>query len=388
MYQTIIIGCGFAGAAAARELAEKDGQRVLIIDERGHIGGNCYDTEDEYGILVHRYGPHIFHTNIKRVYDYLSRFTKWLPYQHEVVGNIYGEELPVPFNLNALEIVFKEQAEYMKKLLIDAYGEGARVPILNLRESKNLELRKIAEYVYENIFLKYTMKQWGQKPEDIDPSVSGRVPVLLSYDNRYFQDEYQGMPKNGYRVLFENMLDHPGIDIRLNCPAKDVLSFYPGSDQAVLFEGKAYDGTIIYTGALDELFGCQYGRLPYRSLRFKMEHYEQPFYQSHAVVNYTVTEEYTRITEYKYLSDQLDKPDTTIMKEYPIPYQGLKEEIPYYAINNPHNQEMYEKYKKTAEQIPRFHILGRLAEYKYYNIDAIVDRAITLTEELRKKERL
>ena len=385
MYQAIIIGCGFAGAVAARELAEKSGKKVLIVDERGHIGGNCYDKYDEHGILVHQYGPHIFHTNKKRVYEYLSRFTGWLPYRHEVVGNIYGKKLPIPFNLNALETVFGDQAKHLKKILIDTFGEGARVPILKLRESEDKDLRMIAEYVYENIFLKYTMKQWGQKPEEIDHSVSGRVPVLLSYDNRYFQDEYQGMPADGFTPLFEKMLDYPGIEIRLNCPAKEVLSFHPDSGQPVTFEGKPYDGMIIFTGALDELFDCRYGRLPYRSLDFEWEHYGKPFYQSHAVVNYTVTEEYTRITEYKYLSGQSDKPDTTIMKEYPRSYGGLKGEIPYYAINNTANQALYKKYHDMAEKIPNFYALGRLAEYKYYNIDAIIDRVITFTEGIGKE---
>lgn len=386
MYQNIIIGGGFAGAVTARELAERKGQTVLLIDSRNHIGGNCYDEKDEHGILIHKYGPHIFHTNIGRVYDYLSRFTKWYEYQHEVVGNVYGKELPIPFNLNTLEMVYGERAEHLKELLIDAFGEGARVPILELRKSENKELREIAEYVYENVFLKYTMKQWGQKPEEIDPSVSGRVPVLLSYDNRYFQDEYQGMPLNGFTEIFENMLDYPGIEVRLNCDAKDVLEFHPDSGTPVLFEGKPYKGNIVFTGALDELFGCKFGRLPYRSLKFELEHYDKLFYQSHSVINYTVTEDFTRITEYKYLSGQLELPDTTIMKEFPMAYHGHNGEIPYYAINNPENQSIYDKYKKLVDKIPNFYVLGRLAEYKYYNIDAIVDRALTFAETIGGKK--
>lgn len=382
MYENIVIGSGFAGAVVARELAEKKGESVLVIDARGHIGGNCYDEKDEYGILVHRYGPHIFHTNIKRVYEYLSRFTEWYEYQHEVVGNIYGEEIPIPFNLHSLEQVFKDRAPGLKERLIETFGEGARVPILKLRESEDEELREIAEYVYENIFLKYTMKQWGQKPEEIDPSVSGRVPVLISYDDRYFQDEFQGMPQDGYTAIFENMLDYPGVEIRLDCPASQVLKLMPDETEKVWFEGKPYHGRIIFTGALDELFDCRFGRLPYRSLSFELEHVKKSFYQSHGVVNYTVSENYTRITEYKYLTGQLDLPQTTIMKEYPKPYHGAEGEIPYYAINNIKNEALYERYRALVEAIPGFYVIGRLAEYKYYNIDAIVERAICFVESL------
>ncbi len=382
MYDSIVIGSGFAGAVVARELAEKKGQKVLVIDARNHVGGNCYDKYDEHGILIHQYGPHIFHTNIQRVYDYLSRFTEWYNYRHEVVGNVHGRELPIPFNLNTLEMVYGDDAPRLEKLLIDNFGEGARVPILELMNHENEELQEIAQFVYENVFLKYTMKQWGKSPKEIDPAVSGRVPVLLSRDNRYFQDTYQGLPLEGFTPIFEKMLDFEGIEVRLNCEAKEVLTINPESETPVLFEGQPYAGNIIFTGALDELFDCRFGRLPYRSLRFDFEHYNQKFYQSHGVINYTVSEDYTRITEFKYLAGQLEAPDTTIVKEYPMPYSGAKGEIPYYAINNPENDGLFEKYKKLVDSIPNFYLLGRLAEYKYYNIDAIVDRALTVAEEI------
>ena len=382
MYDSIVIGSGFAGAVAARELAEKKGQHILVLDARDHIGGNCYDRQDEYGILIHQYGPHIFHTNIRCVYEYLSRFTEWYEYRHEVVGNIYGRELPIPFNLNTLAEVYGERAPHLERLLLDNFGEGARVPILELMNHEDKELQEIAEYVYENIFLKYTMKQWGKSPKEIDPAVSGRVPVLLSRDNRYFQDQYQGLPAQGFTPLFEKMLDHPGIEVRLGCKAESVLTVDPEAEEPVLFEGVPYHGNIIFTGALDEFFGCRYGRLPYRSLRFDFEHYDKRFYQSHGVVNYTVTEEFTRITEFKYLSGQLDAPGTTIVKEYPMPYGGGEDEIPYYAINNKENDALFMRYKKLVDQIPGFYLLGRLAEYKYYNIDAIVDRALTMAEQI------
>lgn len=382
MYDSIVIGSGFAGAVVARELAEKKKQHVLVLDARAHLGGNCYDRPDEHGILIHQYGPHIFHTNITRVYEYLSRFTEWYDYRHEVVGNVYGRELPIPFNLNTLEMVYKERAPHLEKLLIDNFGEGARVPILELMNHPNEELQEIAQYVYENIFLKYTMKQWGKSPKEIDPAVSGRVPVLLSRDNRYFQDKYQGLPLNGFTPIFEKMLDYEGIDIRLNCDAKSVLTIDVDAKNPVLFEDEPFTGNIIFTGALDELFDCRFGRLPYRSLRFDFEHYDKPFYQNHGVVNYTVSEDFTRITEFKYLSGQLDAPDTTIVKEYPMPYQGAKGEIPYYAINNEKNDALFEQYRQLVTKIPNFYLLGRLAEYKYYNIDAIVDRALTMAEQI------
>lgn len=379
MYDSIVIGCGFAGAVMARQLAEKKGQKVLVIDERNHVGGNCYDYKDDYGITVHQYGPHIFHTNSKKVYEYLSRFTEWYEYSHEVVGNVYGKELPIPFNLHALELVYGDRAEHLKALLLEKYGEGARVPILELMNQDNEELKEIATYVYENVFLKYTMKQWGKSPKEIDPAVSGRVPVLLSYDDRYFQDKYQGLPLEGFTPVFEKMLDYTGIDVRLGCSAKEVLELFP-EENKVLFEGEEFSGNIIFTGALDELFDCKFGRLPYRSLRFDFERYEKPFYQSHGVVNYTVTEDFTRITEFKYLSGQLDLENTTIIKEYPMPYSGEAGEIPYYAINNPENQALYEKYEELVKKLSNFHVIGRLAEYKYYNIDAIVERALDMAE--------
>lgn len=378
MFDSIIIGCGFAGAVLGRELAES-GKQVLIVDQRNHVGGNCFDSEDEHGVLIHNYGPHIFHTNLKEVYDYLSKYTEWYEYSHEVVGNIYGKELPIPFNLNTMKMVYGEdKAEILSEKLIRAYGAGKKVPILELRKNPDPEIREIADYVYENIFLKYTMKQWGQKPEDIDPSVSGRVPVLLSDDNRYFQDTYQGMPKEGYTHLFQNLLKHDNIQIRLNTPASDVLEIKDGQ---VLFEGNVFTGDVVFTGALDEFFACRYGRLPYRSLIFKTEYHENKPYQSHGVINYTVTEDYTRITEYPYLTGQ-DTKGTTIMKEYPIPYTGENGEIPYYAIMNPENQALYEKYVGLVSGLKKFHLLGRLAEYKYYNIDAIVKRALDLAKDI------
>lgn len=370
MFDSIIIGCGFAGGVLARELAERGNQKVLIIEQRNHIGGNAYDRYDSYGILIHQYGPHIFHTNNHRVYDYLSRFTKWYPYSHEVVGNVYEKIIPIPFNLNTINLVYgEEKGEELKEKLVAAYGMGARIPILELRKSEDPEIKGIADYVYENIFLKYTMKQWGQTPKEIDSSVSGRVPVLVSYDNRYFQDKYQGMPLDGYTKLFDNLLNHENIAIKLN-------------EKITGIDGIPDAGNIIYTGPIDELFACKYGRLPYRSLNFVFENYKIQSYQSHGVVNYTVSEEYTRITEFKKLTGQKSD-STTIVKEYPIPYTGEMGEIPYYSIINKENLALYEKYKELLEN-KNIHLLGRLAEYKYYNMDEITLKALELADELIK----
>lgn len=381
MYDCIIIGSGIAGAAAARVLAEEQGREVLVLEKKHHIGGNCYDGKDEYGILVHWYGPHIFHTGNEEVYEWLSRFTDWYAFGHEVVARVGDKLLPVPFNLNTLKMVYgEEKAAVLEKKLVDTFGFGARVPILKLREQQDEELRAIADYVYENVFLRYTMKQWGQTPEEIDPAVTGRVPVVISYDNRYFGDKYQGMPLDGFTPMFEKMLAHPNIEVRTNTNAKDVLVISE-EEGKVLLDGQEFHGTVIYTGPVDELFDCRFGRLPYRTLRFDFEHYDRPDYQGHSVVNYTVSEDYTRITEFKYLTGQ--KADsTTIVKEYPFAYTGAEGEIPYYAIMNEENNALYQKYAELAAKLPDFHLLGRLAEYKYYNIDAMAARAIALARSL------
>lgn len=381
MYDCIIIGSGIAGTAAARVLAEEQGKKVLVLEKKHHIGGNCYDGKDEYGILIHWYGPHIFHTGNEEVYEWLSRFTDWYAFGHEVVARVGDKLLPVPFNLNTLKMVYgEEKAAVLEKKLVDTFGFGARVPILKLREQQDEDLRAIADYVYENVFLRYTMKQWGQTPEEIDPAVTGRVPVVISYDNRYFGDKYQGMPLDGFTPMFEKMLAHPNIEVRTNTNAKDALVISE-EEGKVLLDGQEFHGTVIYTGPVDELFDCRFGRLPYRTLRFDFEHYDRSDYQGHSVVNYTVSEDYTRITEFKYLTGQ--KADsTTIVKEYPFAYTGAEGEIPYYAIMNEENNALYQKYADLAAQIPDFHLLGRLAEYKYYNIDAMAAKAIALARSL------
>lgn len=377
MYDIIIVGAGIAGSTAARVLAEK-GKKILVIDKRNHIGGNCYDTKDDAGILIHPYGPHIFHTNNEAVYKFLSNYTKWYSFRHKVVANVHGRLMPVPFNLHTLEQAFPDDAQSMKKKLIDQYGMDTKVPILDLINQSDEDLKRVGNYVYENIYVHYTMKQWGKKPEEIDPEVTKRVPVSISYEDGYFADKYQGVPKDGYTKMFEHLLNHENITLQLNTEASNVITI---KDKGIYTEGKLYSGQVIFTGPLDEFFDCKYGRLPYRTLQFSFEHYEADDYQGHSVVNYTVDQDFTRITEYKYLTGQ-QCGGTTISKEYPHAYEGTEGQIPYYAINNPENDDLYKRYKKEVHDVNGFYLLGRLAEYKYYNMDKMTEEAIALAEKI------
>lgn len=374
MYNDIVVGAGIAGAVCARILADK-GHKVLVIDKRGHIGGNCYDEYDEHGVLIHNYGPHIFHTDNEAVFKFLSKFTDWHLFRHEVVASIDDKFIPVPFNFNSLYMVFDEEtASKLKDKLIEKFGDGSRVPILTLKETGDEELSLVADYVYHNIFKYYTQKQWGKSLEELDSSVGNRVPVVLSHENGYFTDKYQGVPKEGFTKMFENMLDHENIEIKLNHEAKRSLRF---EKETIYYENEAFEGKVIYTGPLDELFGFEFGELPYRSLEFKFEHYDVEHYMIKPVVNYTVSEAYTRITEFKQLTGQ-EIEGTTIMKEYPRSCSFKNGDIPYYAINNPGTAALYEEYLQEAKQYKNLILIGRLSEYQYYNIDKMVEKAMDL----------
>ncbi|WP_304426537.1 UDP-galactopyranose mutase [uncultured Adlercreutzia sp.] len=387
-YDALIVGSGFAGAVTARELAERGGMKVLVIEKRPHIAGNMYDEYDEAGILVHRYGPHIFHTNNKEAYDYLARFTTWSAYQHCVLADWYGTYMPVPFNKNSMEIAFgDEKAARLIQKLVDTFGDERKVTINELRAQSDPELQEIADFIYQNVFLYYTQKQWGLTPDEVDPSVTARVPVFVSRDNRYFQDAYQGMPESGYTELFANMLGHENITVCLNTEAESVFDLvFAGRDEdaplaEIRLKDEVFTGPIVYTGPLDELFLGRFGRLPYRSLDFVYETFQEDYHLPCGTVNYTVTEDYTRITEFKWLTGQRGDV-TTIMREYSRAYEDPATQIPYYAIINDENDALYERYRRLTDNLENFHPLGRLAEYRYFNMDKVVTDALAASERI------
>lgn len=384
-YDAIVIGSGFAGATVAERLANELSQKVLLIEKRDHVGGNMYDYIDETGVITHKYGPHLFHTNIDEVYNYITKFGSWFTYEHRVLGKVKDKLVPIPFNLTSIEETFDEElSEKLKKILSQEFGEEKKIPILELRKHSDKDINELAEFIYENVFLYYTMKQWGQTPDEIDPAVTNRVPVFISRDDRYFQDKYQVMPKGGYTKIFNNMLNSENIDIRLSTDAKELLSFDNGK---IYLEGEEYNGTVIYTGAIDELFDYKYGDLPYRTLTFDFETVNQEFYQPVGTVNYPTKEDkFTRITEYKHMTDNEIKTDRTIiMREYPGAYEKNTDMIPYYPINNEASQELYNKYLEETKRYQNLYMLGRLAQYKYYNMDLIINDALQLFEKIKQE---
>ncbi|WP_276353616.1 UDP-galactopyranose mutase [Cohnella caldifontis] len=383
MFDYVIVGAGFSGAVLAERLARVRNRKVLIVEKRGHIAGNAYDRYDDKGLMIHQYGPHIFHTRVKYVWDYLSEFTDWHLYHHHVLGSIDGRQVPIPFNLNTLRALLPaELADKLEQKLVLTFGYNVKVPILKLRETDDEDLRWLADFVYEKIFLHYTTKQWGMKPEDLDPTVTGRVPVYISKDDRYFQDAFQGIPKQGYTAMFERMLDHPNIKLLLNTDYREVLQTDWSRNEFKLF-GSPYAGKLIFTGKIDELFDYEYGELPYRSLRFDFQTLDQERFQNTGTVNYPNEYDFTRITEFKHLTGQKHS-YTTIVREFPQAYEKNQagQNIPYYPIPQPHNQSLYEKYRDKAKAFERLVLLGRLAEYKYYDMDACVAKALKVFEQL------
>ena len=377
-YDMVVVGAGYAGVVCARSLAERSGLRVAILERRDHIAGNAYDFLDEAGVLVHLYGPHIFHTYDERVYDFLSRFIRFDGYQHRVLANVHGTLMPVPFNHRSLLLAFgQERGEQLYRKLVLTFGENKKVPILELRAQNDKELDEVADYVYENIFLHYTLKQWGQTPDQVDPTVTGRVPVMVGDDDRYFQSPYQGMPEGGYTKLFENMLNHDLIDVFLDVDARDVLRI---EGNQVLVCGGTFAGEVVYTGPLDELFGLDLGALPYRSLDLRFETLHQDQFQPAATVNYTTSEDFTRITEFKLMTGQKLPGVTTILREYPQAYVPGSGQTPYYAILSPENRALYQRYLDRVSGIANFHAVGRLAEYRYYDMDGVVASALNLAD--------
>lgn len=382
-FDALVVGCGFSGAVVARRLAEA-GKKVLILEKRPHIGGNMYDSADENGVLVHRYGPHIFHTNNEDVFRFLSRFSDFFPYEHRVLGSIDGRLVPIPFNRRSAALLFGEkQAAAVFLELSAAYPGRTRVTVPELLESRSAAVKRLGEFVFEKVFRNYTAKQWGMAPELVDRSVLGRVPVVLGDDDRYFSDAIQQMPALGYTTLFRAMLTHRNISLALGFNALSRLQADP-SAPALLFGGKPLDAPVIWTGPADELFRHVYGALPYRSLSLAVERYDVTHYQPAAVVNYPNEEEFTRITEFKYLTGQTIANATSIMKEYPLPYQpgAARGNIPYYPIASPESAALYARYQALAARFPNLYLCGRLAQYRYYNMDAAVGVALKLSDQV------
>lgn len=380
MFDVLVIGAGFAGATVAQRLASK-GKNVLVIDKRDHIGGNAFDYEKD-DILIHQYGPHIFHTNSKEVFDYLSNFTEWYKYEHRVLGHIDDKIVPIPFNFESIDKCFdKEKAEKLKSLLVRDYGENKKVPIMELLKNEDKDIQELANFIFEKVFKYYTMKQWGLSVDQIDGAVTARVPVNTSYDDRYFNDEYQYMPKHGYTKIIEKMLSDKNVELKLNTKAKDIIELKDGK---IYFENSEFKGEVYFTGALDELFDYKLGQLPYRSLDLVLSK-ENGTFQKAATENYPCAKEekaYTRITEYKHFMEKENESITYTHIEYPLAYDKDSEKgnVPYYPIFTEDNQKMYQKYVELANDYKNLHLLGRLAEYKYYNMDAIVLKVLEITK--------
>ncbi len=361
-YDYLVVGAGFSGAVLAERIASELGKRVLVIDKRNHIGGNCYDYADANGIFIHKYGPHAFHTRMEHVWAYLSRFTEWKPYSHRVLAKIGDKHVPVPFNLDSIDIAFeKSKADEFRKALVGKYGMEVKVPILNLMQAPEPALRELADFVYKNIFEGYTVKQWGLRPEEIDPSVTSRVPVFVSRDSRYFQDEFQAMPAKGYAHLFDNMLRNDNIELRLNCSYEQIRSC------------ESFD-KLIWTGPIDQFYDCVHGALPYRSLEFEIETLDREYFQKTAQLNYPNDFDYTRTTEFKHFLG-VNCTKTTIAYERASKHVPGSNE-PYYPIQIPESEQLYAKYKELAAREQNVFFAGRLAEYKYLNMDQVVSSAL------------
>lgn len=354
MFDYLIVGAGFAGSVLAERLANGSGKKVLICDKRPHIGGNAFDHYNDVGILVHKYGPHIFHTNSSEVFDYLSRFTEWRSYQHRVLANVDGQQVPMPINLDTINKLYGLN---LTSFELEKFFESVAEKVDDIKTSEDVVVSKVGRELYEKFFKNYTKKQWDLDPSELDASVTSRVPTRTNRDDRYFTDTYQAMPLHGYTRMFEKMLHHPNIKIMVNCDYREI-------------EAQIEYKEMIYTGPVDEFFDYRYGKLPYRSLHFKHETHDVETYQAAPVVNYPNDHGYTRITEFKALTGQEHK-KSSIVYEFP-----KAEGDPYYPVPRKENAELYAKYKALADATSKVHFVGRLATYRYYNMDQIVAQSL------------
>jgi UDP-galactopyranose mutase len=356
MFDYLIVGAGFAGSVLAERLGRGSGKKVLLVDRRPHIGGNAFDHYDDAGILVHKYGPHIFHTNSREVFEYLSTFTRWRPYEHRVRASVDGQLVPIPINLDTINQLYGLKLTSME---VEKFFESVAEPRESVRTSEDVVVGRVGRELYEKFFRGYTRKQWGLDPSQLDAMVTARVPVRTNRDDRYFSDTYQAMPLRGYTRMFENMLDHENIKILLNTDYREVIEDIPHDK-------------LIYTGPVDEFFDYRYGKLPYRSLKFEFETVNEARVQPVAVVNYPNEHLYTRSTEFKYLTGQ-EHSKSSLVYEYP-----MAEGDPYYPVPRPENAEIYKKYQELTQERPNVHFVGRLATYKYYNMDQVVAQALSV----------
>jgi len=366
VFDYLIVGAGYAGSVLAERLARGAGKKVLLVDRRPHIGGNAYDFYDDAGILIHKYGPHIFHTNSREVFEYLSTFTEWRPYEHRVRASVDGQLVPIPINLDTINQLYGLKLNSME---VEDFFSSMAEACESIRTSEDVVVARVGRELYEKFFRGYTRKQWGLDPSQLDAMVTSRVPVRTNRDDRYFTDTYQAMPQRGYTKMFEAMLDHPNIKVLLNCDYRDIK------------EEIAYD-KLIFTGPVDEFFDYRYGKLPYRSLRFDFRTVNQEWAQPVAVVNYPNEHLYTRVTEFKRLTGQEHPTKSTLVYEFP-----QSEGDPYYPVPRPENAELYKRYQALAEATPDVHFVGRLATYKYYNMDQVVGQALSVYARIMGQKR-
>lgn len=373
-YDAIVVGCGLSGAVIARCLAEKMNKKVVIWDRRNHIGGNMYDYVNEAGILVHMYGPHTFHTKKRELFEYMCQFSEWDEYKLKCGAVIDGKYTPTPFNFRTIDDFFSsEKANIIKEAINKAYPNQNTATVLELLNHENEHIREFANFLFEKDYSLYTAKQWGISPSEIDPSVLKRVPIRFNYEEGYFDDEYQYMPRKSFHHFFINILNHKMISVKLNEEAMNRIKIV---DNDIYIDSKKYNGILVYTGAIDELFEYKYGKLPYRSLEFEWKTENIRSFQNAPVVAYPQEEGFTRITEYTKLPIQNFENKTTYAKEYSIPYNANKTNEPYYPVLTDESQALYEKYKEEADGVNNLYLSGRLAEFKYYNMDQALENAL------------